>query len=124
LAALTRLFDERYANLYGPGAAVPDAGYRVSLYKVIGTGAIGVRDLAPDLVSTEADPRPRAHRRALVDANSAEFADVPVYSGELLPAGFGADGPAILEFVDTNVLVPSGFGFSIDNGGNVLMEAR
>jgi len=124
VAALTRLFDERYANLYGPGAAVPDAGYRVSLYKVIGTGAIGVRDLAPDLVSTEADPRPRAHRRALVDANSAEFADVPVYSGELLPAGFGAEGPAILEFVDTNVLVPSGFGFSIDNGGNVLMESR
>ncbi|AVO38800.1 hydantoinase/oxoprolinase family protein [Pukyongiella litopenaei] len=48
--------------------------------------------------------------------------DTPVYRRDLLPAGFTLTGPAIVEQIDTTVLIEPGDRASGDDDGNILID--
>ena len=52
------------------------------------------------------------------------WGDCPIYDGEQLVAGCRIDGPAIIERVDTTIVIPSGKRGSVDHYGNVLIQGE
>ena len=51
----------------------------------------------------------------------AKPVDTPVYRRDDLPAGFGLTGPAIVEQVDSTVVVPPGMAASVDKYLNIII---
>ena len=116
-AALTH-FDERYAAIYGVGAAAPETGYNVKAFKVTGIGRVG---RAPTELARDDDPvRPTMTTRlALAHPETPELVEVAVYAGRELPVGAALAGPALIEYDDTTVLVPSSWDATVDKFANL-----
>ena len=53
-----------------------------------------------------------------------KFVETPIYWREDLPAGAAFSGPAIVEQLDTTVVVEPGMGATVDTYGNLLLEVR
>jgi N-methylhydantoinase A/oxoprolinase/acetone carboxylase beta subunit len=53
-----------------------------------------------------------------------EFAQVPVYDGDRLGHGQRVDGPAIIESVNTTIVVPAGYRAEYDAMDNCLLGKR
>ncbi|MGW1087337.1 hydantoinase/oxoprolinase family protein [Streptomyces sp. NPDC002596] len=122
IAALVADFDERYRAVYGPGAASPENGYTLKNYSVTGIGRIHQpAAVAAPVTAVGAFPR-KGTRRAAADLGSAELSEIAVYDGTEAAPGARAEGPALIEYPDTNVLVPAGFTAAVDAYGNVVLE--
>ena len=76
---------------------------------------------------------PAEHRKATLDEAlratrpvifDGETHETPLYRRDLLPADAAFDGPAILEQMDTTILVPPGDRVTTDAIGNILIEIR
>jgi N-methylhydantoinase A len=124
IAALTAVFDERYRAVYGPGAASPENGYMLKNYSVTGIGRIHRLAAAaePAGLGSGSGFTRRGTRQAAADLHSAHLTEVMVYDGPSSPPGARTQGPALIEYPDTTVLVPSGFTAEVDGHGNVLLE--
>ncbi|MEM4288309.1 MAG: hypothetical protein QXV97_05830 [Candidatus Caldarchaeum sp.] len=70
-------------------------------------------------------PKPRNREANLKTAERkahfGEWLDTPVYSRELLPAGFSLEGPAIIEEYDSTTVVPPGWKVKVDETGSILI---
>jgi N-methylhydantoinase A len=123
IAEAVRAFDERYARIYGEGAAAPDAGYDLKAYRVTGVGriALGGADGSGDPPRYEAEPA--SHRRALAHAHATELEELPVHPGSGLAPGAAVTGPALIDYDDTTVLVPSGWTAAVDARADLILEA-
>ncbi|MGH1425054.1 MAG: hydantoinase/oxoprolinase family protein [Pseudooceanicola sp.] len=60
----------------------------------------------------------RGHRRVCFDG---DWHDTPIYQRELLPMDARVDGPAILEQMDTTILIPPGDHAAGDATGNIIV---
>ncbi len=60
----------------------------------------------------------RGHRRVCFDG---AWHDTPIYQRELLPMDASVDGPAILEQMDTTILIPPGDHAAGDATGNIIV---
>jgi N-methylhydantoinase A len=65
--------------------------------------------------------RPRAQRRAVLDADGVS-AELAVFSREDLPAGWSAAGPLFIDQYDSTTLVRSNQQVAVDPYGNLLIE--
>ena len=119
-------FEQRYAEIYGVGAAAPETGYDVKAFRVRGIGKVGeavaVADgrVAPPAVAPVATAS--STRPALARADAGRLEDVAVFAAAGLPPGATVEGPAIVEYDDTSVLVPSGWSAAVDAAYNLRME--
>jgi N-methylhydantoinase A len=118
--AVRDLFHRRHDALYG--YALREEGTPVQLLNLRLT-AIGVTR-KPAL---EREPRRAAScARALKGRRNVyagnRFASVPVYDGERLGHGNRLAGPAIIESVNTTIVVPRGWSARYDGLGNCLLE--
>jgi N-methylhydantoinase A len=124
-AGVTELFHARHDRLYG--YALRDEGAPVELLNVRLT-AIGVTDKPPLKRAPRARPGCAAAIKGARPAYLPEqngFHDVPVYDGDVLVHGNRLNGPAIIESVNTSILVPGGFVAEYDLLGScVLTRAR
>jgi N-methylhydantoinase A len=116
-------FDRRYADVYGVGAAAPESGYDIKGYRVTGIGRV-----APPRAQADTPPAPfrvqaSGVRSALPSADALAATDVDVYAGPDLAPGAAFDGPAIVEYDDTTVLVPAAWRAAVDPSGNLRLEA-
>jgi N-methylhydantoinase A len=118
------LFHARHDRLYG--YALREEGTPVELLNLRLT-AIGVT-AKPAL---ERQPRAKpaaAHalkgRRAAYLPERGKFGSVPVYDGERLRHGNRIAGPAIIESVNTSIVVPTGYVAEYDALGNCMVAAR
>jgi N-methylhydantoinase A len=114
------LFHLRHDRLYG--YALREEGTRVELLNIRLT-AIGVTAKAP----LERQPRRRVKalkgKRPAYLPGRGKFAAVPVYDGDLLNHGNSVAGPAVIESVNTSILVPAGYRADYDALGNCILEA-
>ncbi len=117
-------FETRYRSVYGPGAAAPEQGYSLKTFRVTGVGGLARPPLAAALDTSGAAPVPTGHREALALVDKAELSELPVYDGERLAAGQRLAGPAIVEYSDTTVLVPTGLGAAVDTYGNLILSTE
>lgn len=120
LAQVQATFEEIYERKYGEGAAYRQAGVEARTYQVRGLGHIPkpawVRSQGPDAADAST---------ALKDTRQVYFRggyrETPVYAREKLRAGHKIAGPAIVEAVDTTVLVQPGQSLHLDEYGNSIM---
>jgi N-methylhydantoinase A len=122
VAAAVATFDERYAAIYGEGAAAPDAGYDLKAYRAVGRGRVA----APDAIAGESVPHDAigaGRRDALPHAAAGALAPLDVYAGGALAPGARLNGPALVEYDDTTILVPAGWSASVDGRSSLILEA-
>ena len=120
--AVVSTFDERYAAIYGEGAAAPETGYDLKAYRAIGTGRIArAGGVAAAVVAHEAAAS--GSREALAFATAAELSPVAVYAGGSLAPGARLAGPALVDYDDTTILVPAGWSASVDAHASLVLEA-
>jgi len=124
-ARVIELFHARHDRLYG--YALRAEGAPVELLNLRLT-AIGVTDKPPLKRQPRARPGCAAAikgRRPAYLPEHRGFRDVPVYDGDVLVHGKRLTGPAIIESVNTSILVPTGFVAEYDLLGScVLTLAR
>jgi N-methylhydantoinase A len=115
------LFHARHDQLYG--YALREEGTAVELLNLRLT-AIGVT-AKPRLVR---EPRRRVKvlkgKRPVYLPGRKAFARVPVYDGDRLGHGNRLAGPAIIESVNTSILVPEGWAADYDAFGNCILKLR
>ncbi|MHB1536911.1 MAG: hydantoinase/oxoprolinase family protein [Solirubrobacteraceae bacterium] len=117
-----RTFDQRYAAIYGDGAAAPENGYDMKACRVTGIGRMPRPDVAPATASVSSEPESGGSRAALPAAEATTLEQLPVHRGADLSPGARLPGPAIVEYDDTTILVPSGWGANVDLRSNLILS--
>lgn len=120
LAAIHRTFEDIYNRKYGQGAAYRKAGIEARTYQVRGIGRIP----KPAWVKQERTQTDgsAAHKETRQVYFQGGWRATPVYAREQMQAGNRIQGPALVEAVDTTVLVPPGMSLAIDEYGNMVMR--
>jgi N-methylhydantoinase A len=94
----------------------------VELYE-LGLQAVGVTP-KPELARHDPDggvPEPLARRPVAFD-EAADAVDTPVYDRAALPAGCRLDGPAVVQQLDSTIVVPPGVTAQVDEHLIIRME--
>jgi N-methylhydantoinase A len=122
--SIREAFHRRHDQLYGYSLA--DDGTPVELLN-LRLSAIGLTEKAPlpRLRSRGSNPsHAKKGTRPVYLAERRAFAAVPVYDGDRLHCGNTLAGPAIIESINTTIVVPREFRAAIDSFGNCVMTAR
>ena len=90
--------------------------YRLNLKAI---GMVPKAELAAH-APTGATPQPTSRRPVWFDADVG--VDTPVYERADLPAGFSLKGPAVVEQVDSTVVIPPGTTASVDKYLNIIIR--
>lgn len=96
--------------------SAPVGLFRINLSAV---GVVPKAELA-EHAPTGATPEPVSRRPVWFGGETAE--DTPIYDRATLPAGFSLAGPAIVEQVDSTVVVPPGTTAEIDPRMNIIIK--
>jgi N-methylhydantoinase A len=124
-SAIDRLA-EAYANQYER-----EFGYRldadIATVEIVNAraAAVGMSDPAEiALTASEEQEATPSHTRPVYFDEVADFADTPIYDRAQLPAGGSIDGPAIVEQMDTTVLIPPNAHAQVDDRFNLVIDVE
>lgn len=114
---IRRLFETEYERLYGrPGTgAVELVNIRIAVIsrsKQVSYSALGSDD--PRSAAT-------AGVRRVFFGDGVGFVDAAVLDGRQALAGAGVDGPAVIEELDTTIVIPPGCRANLDDASNVVI---
>jgi N-methylhydantoinase A len=122
LEALVPEFYARYERIYGQGTSMAEAGIEINTFRV--EGRIPSQH-APSGSNREAGA---TLQKALLGSRDVmfeqEMISTAIYRGEAVPAGVPIEGPAILEFFGTTVVIGPNQSALGDEGGNVIIRER
>ena len=116
---------ERYADSYEN-----EFGYRldeeIASFEFVNAraAAIGVTDSADVVRPAPAGGTEARETRPVWFDEAADFVDTPIYDRDALGAGATLEGPAIIEQMDTTVLIPPGARATVDAGLNVVIDVH
>jgi len=120
--ALAARFTARYEQLFGPGTAWTD-----SPVVLLNVRAVAARPAQHPPLPTS-PPGPPDPGDAIVGRRPVVLpggpADALVVRGEALRSGMRVEGPAVVEELDTTVVVPPGVVLEVDAHGNHRMDLR
>lgn len=111
-------FIERYEEINGEGSAFVSAGTQMSLFKVMARGKVPIPQF-PEIESGKVEP---TGSREVYWREYGEFRKTDTYSGSALKHGSEVEGPAILDFDVTTVVLPPGSVGRMDSLGNVVID--
>jgi N-methylhydantoinase A len=125
VARMIATFEAEYERLFGAGAGYPDAGFSLTALRIKGTATVGDADRAlrkapQDGQATQ--PRPRGERGVIWYHEGGRRMPTPVYDGADFDSGSAVDGPAIIEFVDTTLVVYPGQSVEVDRLGTFIVD--
>jgi N-methylhydantoinase A len=123
LEEVARAFHAEHDRLYGYHLAEEGTDLELISVRLRSLGLTGKPEL-PRVEAGDTDPGEalKGARRAFVPERG-HFEEVPVYDGHRLRAGNVVPGPALLERVDTTVLVSAGFTATVDPLGSCRLSA-
>ena len=121
LEAMLGEFHARHQQLYGFSLDQP---VEIVTLRVTASGQLGdVR--MPPLPAGDGDPAAAIFdTRPVFFEEAGEFVPCPIYRRERLHPGAGIRGPAILEGMDSTVVINPGWESRIDGYGNCIMRAE
>jgi len=123
LAETVRAFERLYETKFGRGTTYASAGLQAITFRVHGFGRLYAPALAPrPLGAADASAAVKAERPVYF-RECGDFVDTPVYAADRLAAGHRFEGPAIVEAVDTTVVVHPGQRADVDAYLNVVVSA-
>ena len=123
VALMAKAFELRYAELYGPGSGIPDAGLHIITYRVRGVGRLTIRPTLPEQApadSADAATAIKEHRPVFLQVDR-RFEDTAIYDYQRLRAGHVLPGPAVIEVPTTTVTIPAGREARVDELGNIRL---
>ena len=118
--SLTAAFHEEHERVYG--FAAPSEPVELVSLRLTTVGTIEKPPLRP-LAPQTGDPEPKGQRDVYF-AESDGFTETPVYDRYALGAGGTLDGPAIVEELDSTVVVHPGYGLAVDEVGNLVLTRK
>jgi N-methylhydantoinase A len=113
-------FIAEYERTYGPGSAWDGFPIELHTARVVGSG----KTVKPPLGSVDFSPSaatPVGERRVILGEEERTAA---VYDGAALAPGQSLDGLAIVDDVDTTLLVPEGARLQVDGMGNYVFRVE
>ena len=120
---LVQRFFQRYAQVYGQGALLRGGGQAVELHRVVGT-----RPIEPFAFSEQADagadPAAALEGERVVHFDPIGFTGTKIYDGSRLAAGNVVFGPAVIERMGDNVVVPPGYEAVVDRYLTMWLSSR
>lgn len=116
LETITRTFHDRHKLEYGVSSDVFEPAF-VSV-GVTGIGRLGAPPAARRRADAGRDAR-RGERSVYFDGT---WHDTAIYDGEALSPGAEIEGPAILEYADTCVVLPPGASSRVDETDNLIIN--
>jgi len=116
---VTDRFEKIYEGLYGKGAAYREAGIEIGLFRVNALGDMKKPDI-PDPGPAEGNSL--AGYRKVFWPELAEFIDTPIYIGPKLGKGEVINGPCVVEYPETTVVVHSFARGILDPVGNFVLD--
>jgi N-methylhydantoinase A len=119
MAALDRDFDSTYESLFGAGSGYREGGVQITSLQVRATAEL------PPVPFAESTTAPAVERstRPVYWSEAGDFVETPVISLDhgALP-GETFDGPLLLEFPDTVVVIRPGMHAHFDEHANVVID--
>ena len=115
-------FEKKYEELYGKGAAYREAGIEMTTFRVDAVGRMPKPEIRHH-ESRETDPSlAQIGEREVYFTEERKYVRTKVYRGSDMGAGSGVEGPAILEYPGTTVLIGPGQRGTLDNRLNIVIE--
>ena len=118
---LLAAFETAYRRLYS--RIIPGVEVEVLSWVVLLSGPVPADAAEPPPEPPRYTPQP-ARRRAVFDADTADFADVPIYERAALVPGAVIAGPAVIVEDETSTLVSPAFDARIDVHGYIELTRR
>jgi N-methylhydantoinase A len=123
VALMAKAFEQRYAELYGPGSGMSEAGLQIITYRVRGVGRLTFQPTLPaqpPADSPDAGGAIKARRRVFLEV-ARGFEDTAIYDYRSLRPGHRLPGPAVIEVPTTTVTIPAGRVARVDELGNIRL---
>ncbi|SDF46866.1 N-methylhydantoinase A [Lentzea fradiae] len=115
-------FEQRYADLYGPGSGFSAAGVQAITYRVRATGVLPFSSKLPEVEPAESGAVPSGTRPICLDGRLG-YVDTAVHDYRGLRSGHVIAGPAVIELPTTTAVIPAGSTGRIDALGNLAINA-
>jgi N-methylhydantoinase A len=118
---LLAAFENAYRRLYS--RVIPGVGVEVLSWVLLVSGSVPHEDAHPAAEPPTSHPVP-ARRRAVFDADTADFVDVAIYERAALAPGAVILGPAVIGEDETSTVVSRLFDARVDAAGYIEMTRR
>jgi N-methylhydantoinase A len=121
---LIAAFEREYENLFGAGTGYPDAGFALTAARLTARGTVGSGSLAPE-VSTggpASSPKSAGERGVIWYERGPEREATPVFDGEALKPGMELEGPAIVDFPHTTLVLRHDQRAHVDAFGSTIVD--
>ena len=111
-------FERIYEQKYGRGTTFAHAGLQAITFRVDGLARLHVPALASERAATNGSGASKGSRPVCWDTGGG-YVDTAIYAAELLEPGARVAGPAIVEAVDTTIVIHPGQVAERDDHGNI-----
>lgn len=121
MATISENFERAYARRFGEGVGYPEGGIDLTALRLGVEPRASLRARAFFDGSETAQAAPGGEREVYWPEHRSSSA-TPVYGGADLPAGARIDGPALIDYADTTVVVRPDLVLEVQPGGNLIIE--
>jgi N-methylhydantoinase A len=124
VAALVAAFEADYERLYGQGSGYAGAGLILTALRVRARASVSDFTLSPKPKHRAVEAlRQKGKRDVIWYEHGLAPEPTPIYDGETFGPGGTVEGPAIVEFVDTTLVLRHRQCATVDNFGSVTITA-
>lgn len=119
IAGCLQRFEEQYEQLFGQGAAFPEAGFMI-----VSTRATAIGVLVTPALAADGDHLMEVGRRGVIFDDPRAPQDTVIHRVERPAPGQVVAGPALIEYPGHTVVVPPGETARSDDHGNLIITAE
>ena len=119
LAALTRDFHGEHSRTYGYSRE--GEGLEMVNLRLVGLGLLPAADSTGAAVPSGGPPTPISRRQVVFGGQKRE---TPIYGRSTLGREALIQGPAVVEQLDSTVVIPPGYEAYIESGGNMIITEK
>lgn len=122
--AIIDSFERQYADVYGAAAVAREAGSEVLTFRLLVTAARPVQAEEPARYAGEASDGAIKGRRQAYWPHAGGMVETKVYDSAALRPGNRVQGPALIESMDTTIVLPASHLLTVDRYFNSVIERR
>ncbi len=120
ITELVKAFEQKYESIYGKGTAFSQAGYEIVTFRVDAVGKTKKPVIQASKLSQSKPSVAFKGRREVYF--QGKFTTASIYSGDKLEPGHTVEGPAIIEYMGTTIVISPDMKAKIDPYLNVILN--
>ncbi|MET0585676.1 MAG: hydantoinase/oxoprolinase family protein [Candidatus Binatia bacterium] len=124
LPAIAVLFHTEHNRLYGYDLGAEGTQVDLVNIRLVATGLVQKPTLVHEAKTQDDVSVALKGRRRIYLSALSSFTDVPVFDGDKLRHGHEISGPAVVESVNTTIIVPGDFNLWVDAVGTCVLQAH